>query len=40
MVKIFPGKPNIFQLVKRILNLVPELKQLRLSSIDCAEINF
>lgn len=34
-----PGSPNLFQLVKRILNLVPELKQLRLSSIDCAEIN-
>ena len=34
-----PGKPNLFQLIKRILNLVPQLKQLRLSSIDCAEIN-
>ena len=34
-----PGKPNLFQLIKRILNLVPDLKQLRLSSIDCAEIN-
>jgi len=33
-----PGKPNLSQLVKRILNLIPDLKQLRLSSIDCAEI--
>ena len=33
-----PGQPNLFQLVKRILNLIPDLKQLRLSSIDCAEI--
>jgi len=36
--KDLPGKPNLFQLVKRLLNLVPNLKQLRLSSIDCAEI--
>lgn len=36
--KDLPGKPNLFQLVKRILNLEPNLKQLRLSSIDCAEI--
>ena len=28
----------MFQLIKRIFNLVPGLKQLRLSSIDCAEI--
>ena len=34
-----PGTPNLFQLIKRILNLIPDLKQLRLSSIDCAEIN-
>ena len=34
-----PGKPNLFQLVKRILNLIPNLKQLRLSSLDCAEID-
>ena len=33
-----PGKPNLFQLVKRVLNLVQDLKQLRLSSIDCGEI--
>ena len=37
--KDLPGKPNLFQLVKRVLNLVPNLKQLRLTSIDCAEIN-
>ena len=36
--KDLPGSPNLFQLVKRILNLVPELMQLRFSSIDCAEI--
>jgi len=37
--KDLPGGPNLFQLVKRILSLVPELKQLRFSSIDCAEIS-
>lgn len=37
--KDLPGKPNLFQLVRRVLNLVKNLKQLRLSSIDCAEIN-
>ena len=37
--KDLPGKPNLFQLVKRVLNLIPGLKQLRLTSIDCAEIN-
>ena len=37
--KDLPGKPNLFQLVRRVLNLIPELKQLRLTSIDCAEIN-
>ena len=36
--KDLPSNPNLFQLVKRILNLIPELKQLRLSSLDCAEI--
>ena len=36
--KNLPGQPNLFQLVKRVLNLIPDLKQLRLSSIDCAEI--
>ena len=29
----------MFQLIKRILNLVPDLKQLRLSSLDCGEIS-
>ena len=33
-----PDKPNLFQLSKSLLNLVPDLEQLRLSSIDCAEI--
>jgi len=33
-----PGRPTLSQMIKRLLNLVPELKQLRLSSIDCAEI--
>ena len=33
-----PGSPNLFQLIKRILSLVPKLEQLRLSSIDCAEV--
>ena len=37
--KDLPGKPNLFQLIKRVLNLIPNLKQLRLSSIDCGEIN-
>ena len=37
--KDLPGDPNLFQLVKRILSLVPDLKQLRFSSIDCAEIS-
>ncbi len=34
-----PAKPSFSNLIKRILKLVPELKQLRLSSIDCAEID-
>ena len=37
--KDLPGKPTFSNLIKRILILVPELKQLRLSSIDCAEID-
>jgi len=36
--KDLPGKPDFANLINRILKLVPELKQLRLSSIDCAEI--
>jgi len=34
-----PGQPTLGQLVARILKLVPELKRLRLSSIDAAEID-
>ena len=34
-----PGAPTLGQLVGRILKLVPELKRLRLSSIDAAEID-
>ena len=37
--KDLPAKPTLSNLIKRILKLVPELKQLRLSSIDCAEID-
>ena len=37
--KDLPGKPNLFQLVRRIFNLVKNLRRLRLSSIDCSEIN-
>ena len=37
--KDLPGQPTFSNLIKRILKLVPELKQLRLSSIDCAEID-
>jgi len=34
-----PGRPTLGQLVARILKLAPELKRLRLSSIDAAEID-
>ena len=34
-----PGNPALGQLARRILNLVPDLKRLRLSSIDVAEID-
>ena len=34
-----PGKPTLGQMVKRLLNLVPELPRLRISSIDCIEID-
>ena len=37
--KDLPAKPTFSNLIKRILKLVPELEQLRLSSIDCAEID-
>lgn len=34
-----PGSPTFAQMIKRVLGLVPELKRLRLSSIDVAEID-
>lgn len=34
-----PGSPTFAQMLKRVLALVPELKRLRLSSIDVAEID-
>jgi threonylcarbamoyladenosine tRNA methylthiotransferase MtaB len=34
-----PGKSNLGKLVKKILKLVPELKRLRISSLDVAEID-
>tara|TARA_Y100000768_G_scaffold232247_1_gene175454 strand:- start:770 stop:2029 length:1260 start_codon:yes stop_codon:yes gene_type:complete len=37
--KDLPSQPTFSNLIKRILKLVPELEQLRLSSIDCAEID-
>jgi 2-methylthioadenine synthetase len=37
--KDLPVKQTFSNIIKRILKLVPELKQLRLSSIDCAEID-
>ena len=37
--KDLPVSINLFKLVKKILKLIPELQQLRLSSIDCAEIS-
>lgn len=37
--KDLPGKPSLAQMIKRLLNLVPELKRLRLSSIDVAEVD-
>tara|TARA_Y100000590_G_scaffold470316_1_gene663650 strand:+ start:2763 stop:4025 length:1263 start_codon:yes stop_codon:yes gene_type:complete len=37
--KDLPININLFQLVKKIFNLIPNLKQLRLSSIDCGEIS-
>ncbi|PPR50138.1 MAG: Threonylcarbamoyladenosine tRNA methylthiotransferase MtaB [Alphaproteobacteria bacterium MarineAlpha5_Bin5] len=36
--KNLPGRPSFSNLIERILKLVPGLKRLRLSSIDCAEI--
>lgn len=34
-----PGEPTLGQLVKKVLKLVPELKRLRLSSIDSIEVD-
>jgi threonylcarbamoyladenosine tRNA methylthiotransferase MtaB len=34
-----PGSPTFSQMIRRLLSLVPELKRLRLSSIDVAEID-
>lgn len=34
-----PGKPSLAQMIRRLLNLVPDLQRLRLSSIDVAEID-
>lgn len=34
-----PGAPSLAQMIKRLLNLVPNLTRLRLSSIDVAEID-
>jgi threonylcarbamoyladenosine tRNA methylthiotransferase MtaB len=34
-----PGAPKLGQMIRRLLNLVPDLKRLRLSSIDVAEID-
>ena len=34
-----PGTPSLGQMIKRLLNLIPELPRLRLSSIDVAEID-
>lgn len=34
-----PGKPTLGDMMRRVLNLVPQLKRLRLSSIDVAEID-
>ena len=34
-----PGKPKLGEIMKRLLNILPDLKRLRLSSIDPAEID-
>jgi threonylcarbamoyladenosine tRNA methylthiotransferase MtaB len=34
-----PGKPKMGEMIKRLLKLVPEIKRLRLSSVDVAEID-
>ncbi len=37
--KDLPGQPSLGQMTKRVLNLVPDLARVRLSSIDVAEID-
>jgi threonylcarbamoyladenosine tRNA methylthiotransferase MtaB len=37
--KDLPGQPNLGQMMKRLLALVPDLKRLRLSSIDAVEVD-
>ena len=37
--KDLPAQPTFSNLIKRIIKLIPDLEQLRLSSIDCAEID-
>ena len=37
--KDLPGNPNLGQMMKRLLKLVPDLPRLRLSSVDVAEID-
>jgi threonylcarbamoyladenosine tRNA methylthiotransferase MtaB len=34
-----PGKPTLGQMIKRLLNNIPKLKRIRLSSVDVAEID-
>ena len=34
-----PGNPNLGQMIRRVLNLVPDLKRLRLSSLDPVEVD-
>ncbi|MDP1724886.1 MAG: tRNA (N(6)-L-threonylcarbamoyladenosine(37)-C(2))-methylthiotransferase MtaB [Alphaproteobacteria bacterium] len=34
-----PGTPNLGQMIRRVLNLVPDLKRLRLSSLDPVEVD-
>lgn len=34
-----PGKPKLGEIIKRLLNILPDLKRLRLSSLDPAEID-
>lgn len=34
-----PGKPKLGQMMRRLLNLVPDLERLRLSSLDVAEVD-